>query len=157
MQKDRIISALIGLVGACNNNPKTSNTDQLILKALAYSYPYSEYGEESDQEILNEIYAEKNIIAPDCAFCAMPCGNTSDYDMHRIYNAPEEIRKAKLDILSMLQKGAWHLYQNLNTEFDAKTDYEVFYKALSYISYDMEQTALDAFIEELREIFRRDI
>lgn len=27
------------------------------------------------------------MIAPDCAVCAMPCGNTSDYDMSRIYQA----------------------------------------------------------------------
>ena len=37
MEENRIISALIGLVGACNNNPKTENTDHVIIKALAFA------------------------------------------------------------------------------------------------------------------------
>ena len=36
MKEDKTISALIGLVGACNNNPKTENTDRVIIKALAF-------------------------------------------------------------------------------------------------------------------------
>ena len=37
MKEDRIISAWIRLVGACNNNPKTDNTDNLVIKSLAFS------------------------------------------------------------------------------------------------------------------------
>ncbi len=36
MKKEKIISVLIGLVGACNNNPKTTDTDSLIVKALSF-------------------------------------------------------------------------------------------------------------------------
>ena len=35
MPDDRIVSALVGLAGACNNNAKTENTDALVIKALS--------------------------------------------------------------------------------------------------------------------------
>lgn len=36
MKEEKIISILIGLVSACNNNPKTTDTDNLIVKALSF-------------------------------------------------------------------------------------------------------------------------
>ena len=69
---EAVISALIGLAGACNNNPKTLRTDRVLLRALAG---------ELDAEAVR---AEKFAVAPDCAVCANPCGNTSDYDMDRL-------------------------------------------------------------------------
>ena len=58
----RIISILIGLVGACSNGVPTKNTDPLLIKALAFE-PLSD----SDSEIENlikEIRTEKDIISP---------------------------------------------------------------------------------------------
>ena len=34
-----------------------------------------------------------------CATCTARCGNTDNYDMSLLWNAPDEIRKAKLSIL----------------------------------------------------------
>ena len=73
MLSDKIISVLIGLVGACSSNPKTQNTDAVVIRALALS---AERSEESENKIVSEIVAEKNVIAPNCAVCATPCGNT---------------------------------------------------------------------------------
>lgn len=95
MKEDRIISALIGLVGACNNNPKTADTDSIVIKALAFPLLCPEYDDKALREIVEDIYSEKNSVAPGCAVCAAPCGNTSDYDMRRIYEADDEIRKVK--------------------------------------------------------------
>ena len=147
MQKDRIISALIGLVGACNNNPKTENTDHIVLKALAFPAENLESSEDAFQNMMEEIYKEKNAVAPGCATCAMPCGNTSDYDMSRIYNAKEEIRKTKLKILAELQE--------LAVSENPVSDTEIFYKALSYVSYDMEKEALLILLEELVEMKKK--
>ena len=110
MNKDHIISALIGLVGACNNNPKTENTDTIVLKGLAFLSGSLSYDDKILQDIIGEIYAEKNVIAPECAVCAMPCGNTSDYDMNRIYQAEDGVRKVKLDILTKLSELASNIY-----------------------------------------------
>ena len=55
MREDRIISALIGLVGACNNNPKTAGTDNLVIKALAFPLLYPEHDEEALRQMIDEI------------------------------------------------------------------------------------------------------
>lgn len=152
MNKDHIISALIGLVGACNNNPKTENTDTIVLKALALLPESSGCDDKALQEILNEIYIEKNMVAPNCAVCAMPCGNISDYDMNRIYQAEDEVRKVKLDILTSLGELALNIYRKKEPEEIQKGIMETFYKALSYISYDMEKEALFTLFEEMGEL-----
>ena len=89
MIEDRIISVLIGLVRACNNNPKTAATDSLVVKALAFPLLCPNCGDKAVNEIIDEIRTEKNSVAPGCAVCTAPCGNTSDYDMRRIYEADE--------------------------------------------------------------------
>ena len=100
MEENRIVSALIGLVDACNNNPKTENTDHVIIKTLAFTLTQSEADDGTLQALIEEIYAEKCTIAPGCAACRTPCGNTSDYDMNRIYNAEADIRNLKLKIIT---------------------------------------------------------
>ena len=46
------------------------------------------------------VQTEKHRVAPGCATCAMPCGNTNDYDFVRLWAAPESIRTLKLQMLS---------------------------------------------------------
>ena len=57
--EDKIISALIGLVGACGNNPKTENTDRLVIKALATMQDAN-----AAKDMIGEIREEKNRISP---------------------------------------------------------------------------------------------
>lgn len=151
MKEDRIISALIGLVGACNNNPKTDNTDSLVIKSLAFPLLCPEYDDRALQKIVDDIYLEKNSVAPGCTVCTAPCGNTSDYDMRRIYEADDVIRKVKLQILEKLQKLA--AYACCSYEFGSScTDREFFYKALSYVSYNLDETDLLRLLDEAESI-----
>lgn len=152
MREDKIISALIGLVGACGNNPKTDNTDRLVIKALAFPFLYPACDDKALREIVEDIYAEKNSVAPSCAVCTTPCGNTSDYDMRRIYEAAAEIRKVKLQILEKLQKFAVYAYRNRESERIPYTDSAFFYKALSYVSYDIEEADLLELLDEAEKI-----
>ena len=156
MKEDRIISALIGLVGACNNNPKTADTDGLVIKALAFPLLCPEYGDREIQEIVNDIYLEKNAIAPGCASCTVPCGNTSDYDMRRIYEADDGIRNAKLRVLAKLRELAAYVCQWQRTGTTRCMNSGFFYKALSYVSYDMDEAALLGLLDEAEKI-ERDI
>ena len=151
MEENKIIGALIGLVGACNNNPKTENTDQVIIKALAFSLVQPETDAETIQALIEEIYAEKYTVAPGCATCQTPCGNTSDYDMDRIYNAEADIRNLKLKILSALKKLAAELYSEQKLNMLSEETVEFFYKALSYISFDMGIDGLLTFWNEVQE------
>lgn len=151
MQNDRIISALIGLAGACNNNPKTEHTDHVMIKSLAFSQVFPEADETAYQEIVNEIHMEKYTLSPDCATCMMPCGNTSDYDMEQIYNAESGIREIKLRVLEELQKTAVHLYQHRPTETNPQTDYLPIYKALIYMNGYTDETILSSLLKEVEE------
>lgn len=155
MEEDRIISALIGLVGACNNNPKTENTDGVIIKALAFSMAQIETGSKGLQALIEEIYAEKHTVAPGCATCQTPCGNTSDYDMNRIYDAEADIRDLKLKILSVLKELAAELYSLQKWDTVPVESMEFFYKALLYVSFDMEREGLLTFWNEVQETLEK--
>ena len=155
MEETGIISALIGLVGACSNNPKTENTDQVLIKALAFPLTQPNANAQALQEIIEQIHTEKFTIAPGCAVCQTPCGNTSDYDMRRIYDAGEDIRNIKLEILSQLQELAAELYRCKKTDSLSPEFMEFFYKALAYVSFDMEKENLLAFNKETQETIQR--
>ena len=142
MQNDTVISVLIGLVGACNNNPKTEETDELILTALSYSNGLEE------KETIERIRAEKNRIAPGCAACATPCGNTSDYDINRLYSAEPTIRALKQQILTEISQLATCTLQHRVTLTDENM--RIFYKALSYVSYDLTEQTLLELLEEIQ-------
>lgn len=150
MEDDKIISALIGLIGACNNNPKTENTDRVIIKALAFPATLMEAGTENIQALIEEIYTEKYIVAPGCATCQTPCGNTSDYDMNRIYDSEADIRDLKLKILSALKELAAELYSLQKSDTMPMEYMDIFYKALSYVSFDMERDGLLTFWNEVQ-------
>ena len=149
------VSALIGLVGACNNNPNTPSTDRTVIKTLAFPMLNPNADDETVQEIIDEIYTEKYAVSPGCASCAMPCGNTSDYDMNRIYTADEDIRNVKLQILSKLQESASYICQNQKIETLSPKDMEFFYKALSYVSYDMKADVLHTLLAESEELLQK--
>lgn len=152
MREDIIISVLIGLVGACNNNPKTDDTDRLLIKALAFPVLCPNAADGGLSKMIDELYLEKNTVAPGCANCASPCGNTSDYDMRRIYEAEDEIRSVKLQIISRLQNLAAYIYQSWEAEEKPEIDCGLFYKALSYISFDMEKELLQKLLKEIEDI-----
>ena len=150
MREDKIISALFGLVGACNNNLKTADTDSLVIKALAFPLLCPGYDDKALREMVDDIHSEKNLVAPGCAVCTAPCGNTSDYDMRRIYEAADVIRKTKLQILEEIQRLAAYVCCNQESEGNLCLDSRLFYKALSYVSYDMDEADLLELLDEVK-------
>lgn len=135
---EAVIGALIGLAGACNNNPKTPQTDSLLLHALA------------GKQDAEAVRAEKFAVAPDCAVCANPCGNTSDYDMDRLYTADAEVRETKLQIITALRKAA------KNLPHTQKPNIDLFYKALLYVGSDLDIEPLRELLAEV-QAFQRNI
>lgn len=126
MQGDSIISALIGLVGAVSNNGKTEQTDSVIQEAFLR---LTDAG--SEEELVQKIRAEKFIIAPDCAICLNPCGNTSDYDMAQFYAADAKIISAKRDLIEAICK---KMGSSENVPEDV-------YQGIAYLGYDLESEA----------------
>lgn len=152
MKEDKIISVLIGLVGACSNNPKTEKTDGVVIKSLAFPLLFPNFDDDELSELINEIRSERNEVAPGCAMCTSPCGNTSDYDMNRIYHAEDDIREIKLQILSKLQKLAAREYLRRQSSEKSETDIDTFYKAVSFVGYDLEKDTLLELLKELESI-----
>ena len=126
MQGDSIISALIGLVGAVSNNGKTEQTDSVIREAFLC---LTDTG--SEEEMVQKIHAEKFSIAPDCATCLNPCGNTSDYDMAQFYAADVKVISAKRDLIETVCK---KLGSSENVPEDV-------YQGIAYLGYDLEPEA----------------
>ena len=86
MEDLRVLSALIGLMGAARTGVKTADTDRVSLRALAF------YGssDESAQALTELLHRERNAVSPECATCLNPCGNTSDYDLTQLTRAMED-------------------------------------------------------------------
>ena len=126
MQGDSIISALIGLVGAVSNNGRTEQTDSVIREAFLRLKDA-----DSEEEMVQKIHAEKFSIAPDCATCLNPCGNTSDYDMTQFYAADAKVISAKRDLVETVCK---KLGSSENVPEDV-------YQGIAYLGYDLEPEA----------------
>lgn len=126
MQGDRIISALIGLVGAVSNNGKTERTDSVVREAFLRLTDG-----DNEEETVQKIHVEKFAIAPDCANCLNPCGNTSDYDMAQFYAADVKVISAKRDLIETVCK---KLGSSENVPEDV-------YQGIAYLGYDLEPEA----------------
>ncbi len=100
-ERDRLLGALIGLSHTIVNEPKTEDTDRVLTSGLRLASD-PDAGLDALRRMTAIVREEKHRVAPNCATCAMPCGNTSDYDMARLWNAPEDIRTLKLRILNSL-------------------------------------------------------
>ena len=80
---------------------------------------------------MQKIHTEKFAIAPDCATCLNPCGNTSDYDMTQFYGADAKIIAAKRDLIETIRKKIC----------SSETVPETVYRGIAYLGYDLEPEA----------------
>ena len=85
--QDELTGALIGLAKSCGNNPKTENTDRIIIEGLFTTITNVNFNDETLREMIARVREEKGRVVPGCAACMSPCGNTSDYDMKRMWEA----------------------------------------------------------------------
>lgn len=97
--RDELLGALVGLARAITSEPKTDGTDE-VLNAGLRLLAQPDVPEEKLQRMLTIVRTEKHRVAPNCATCAMPCGNTTDYDLTRLWNAPQAVRTLKLRMLA---------------------------------------------------------
>lgn len=136
--QDELTGALIGLAKSCQNNEKTENTDRIIIEGLSSTITNAAIPPETLREMIQAVHEEKARIVPDCSSCMNPCGNTSDYDMKELQNAPEDIRSLKSLILLVIRTMAAYAYRALVLGYTDPDINLFFYKALSMISYDLE-------------------
>ena len=127
--RDQLIESTIGLSRVCSMHKKSARTDTI-------------------QNTTFLIKSEKSKIAPMCETCAARCGNSDDYDMSKLYNASDEIRKLKLAILHKIQGMAKDAILKLRS---GKLDDQAviyFHKCLFAISEDWDATQLSEVLHE---------
>lgn len=81
--RDTLLGALVGLARSTSSEPKTENTDAVLNAGLRLA-AQPDAPTETLQRMLDITRAEKHAVAPNCATCAMPCGNTKDYDLTQL-------------------------------------------------------------------------
>lgn len=141
--QDELTGALIGLAKACGNNQKTENTDRIIIEGLFTTVTNVNFNAETLTAMIQAVNEEKTKVVPNCSSCMSPCGNTSNYDMKNLWNEPDEdIRSLKSLILFGIRGMAAYAYHAMVLGYTDETVNSFFYKALSFISYDLEMEHL---------------
>ena len=100
-QRDLLLGALVGLARSTVNEPKTEDTDHVLAAGLRLAAK-PEADTTALERMRNIVETEKHRVAPNCANCTMRCGNTDNYDLARLWNAPAEVRTLKLELLAAL-------------------------------------------------------
>ena len=149
--QDELTGALIGLAKSCGNNPKTENTDRMIIEGLFTTITNVNFNDETLKEMIEKVKAEKNKIVPDCSVCQNPCGNTEDYDMNSLWNDNEDIRSLKSLILFGIRGMAAYAYHAMVLGYTSEEVNSFFYRALSVIGYDMDMELLLPVVLEVGE------
>lgn len=89
-QRDVLLGALVGLARSTVNEPKTEDTDHVLAAGLRQA-ANADATEEALARMTRIVETEKHRVAPNCATCTMRCGNTDNYDLARLWTAPENI------------------------------------------------------------------
>ena len=150
--QDELTGALIGLVKTCGSSTKTENTDRIIIEGLFTTITNVNFNNQTLQDMIDKVHNEKNIISPGCSACEARCGNTDDYDLNEIWNANEDIRSLKSLILFGIRGMAAYAYHAMVLGYTDDTVNEFFYKALSYISFDLDESQLLPVVMEVGEV-----
>lgn len=146
-QKEKeLVGALVGLAKACNVHLKTENTDNIIIQSLAGIFQ----NEQQLEELLQKVREEKFAVAPDCATCLNPCGNTDEFNLDELWNPEisQNVRNLKIELLQVSYKLAFEILNGniKNTEVAIKS----LYKALCVISYDVTEERVRIVLGELK-------
>ena len=150
--QDELTGALIGLAKACGNNPRTEDTTHILIEGLFTTITNVNFNDETLREMIAKVHAEKERVVPNCATCASPCGNTSDYDMKEIWEADEDIRSLKSLILFGIRGMAAYAYHAAVLGYEDETVNAFFYKALSFLGFDLEMGDLLPVVLEVGEV-----
>lgn len=97
--QDELTGALIGLVRAAGSGEYPEEADRLILEGLFTTVTNVNFDNGAIQALIGQIHEMKARLAPGCQSCGSPCGHNDDYEMQKLWNAPEDIRSLKSLIL----------------------------------------------------------
>ena len=139
--RDELLGALSGLARATTSEPKTEDTDDVLCAGLRLA-ARPDADEAALHRMLDIVHTEKHRVAPNCATCAMPCGNTADYDLARLWAAPAPVRSCKLQLLQGLFALAGQRPRAPEAIF-------ALYQSLFALAEDWDETQLQPIVQNL--------
>lgn len=122
--QDELTGALIGLAHVCSTNPKTKETDRLILEGLFTTVTNVSFNNETIQKLIDRVNLEKN-------------SNAGNYDMDKIWNAQEDIRSLKSLLLFGIRGMAAYAYHAMVLGYESEEVNAFFYKALYVLGEEL--------------------
>lgn len=134
--QDELTEALIGLAHACSTNPKTPQTDRLVLEGLFTTVTNVSFNDDTLNTLIGQINKEKARIAPGCTSCDSRCKNADNYKMARIWEADEDVKSLKSLILFGIRGMAAYAYHAMVLGYTDGDVNDFFYKALFALSED---------------------
>ena len=120
----KLWSALIGLSKTVDSNPKTENTDTIIMDCLQHLRNHT-----VTQDLIDLVHKEKDKISRGCKRCTQRWGKARDYDMSLINGKKKELMNQIL-----------HL-----------NDINFIYRGLCYLGFDIDDSYIDELIEEVKK------
>ena len=137
--QDRLTGALIGLARATEGGIQaTEETGKLLIEGLFTTVTNVNFNDNTIQERIDRVYAEKEKVVPGCGSCADPCSRTEDYHMEDLWNAQEDIRSLKSLILFGVRGMAAYAYHAMVLGKRSEEVERFIHKALFAVGEDWE-------------------
>lgn len=150
--QDKLTGALISLARSYNGNATDEISDKIILEGLFTTVTNVNFNDETINQMIDKVLADKNRVVPDCSSCASPCGRTDDYNLDNLWSADEDIRSLKSLILFGIRGMSAYAYHAMVLGYTDKEVNNFLYKALFMIGEDLSMEELLPIVMEVGEI-----
>ena len=150
--QDRLTGALIGLARATEGGIQaTEETGKLLIEGLFTTVTNVNFNDNTIQELIDRVHAEKEKVVPGCGSCADPCSRTEDYHMEDLWNAQEDIRSLKSLILFGVRGMAAYAYHAMVLGKRSEEVERFIHKALFAVGEDWDMDELLPIVLEVGE------
>lgn len=150
--QDKLTGALIGLARSTQGNEYkvSASTHQLIIEGLFTTLTNVNFNNDTIQQLINRVEAEKRKLIPDCYACAASCGKNNDYDMNNLWEADEDVRSLKSLILLGIRGVAAYAYHAAVLGYHNEQVQNFLIKSLIFIG--MDEAGMDELLPVVLEV-----
>ena len=150
--QDELTGALIGLARATDGDtPVNADTWRLMIEGLFTTVTNVSFNEKTIRELIEQVHAERERLAPKGSGCGSRCGRNDDYDMNLLWNAQEDIRSLKSLILFGVRGMAAYAHHAMVLGYTDDAVNRFFAKALFAVGEDWGMDELLPIVMEVGE------
>ena len=150
--QDELTGALIGLARATDGDtPVNADTWRLMIEGLFTTVTNVSFNEKTIRELIEQVHAEKERLAPKGSGFGSRCGRNDDYDMNLLWNAQEDIRSLKSLILFGVRGMSAYAHHAMVLGYTDEEVNRFFAKALFAVGEDWGMDELLPIVMEVGE------